>query len=290
MVRNVRPRVARVAGRWWARLDYARRVEPKWLAVTRLQVPVRGLPHAFAGFRIAHLSDFHLHDHATIERAHEAVRLANAAKPDLVALTGDFIHNGHGGVEVAGRIAGSLKARHGIVAVLGNHDWAVRSYWLRRYHLRQRTRRHLRRALRYTLRAYGVQVLQNDAVVIEHHGAQLAIVGLEDLWSRRCDVDRAMRRLNPQLPRILLAHNPMAIEALNGHRCDLMLAGHTHGGQVKLLQHRLFALGKAVRHYRAGLFETKQGFLYVTTGVGCGSFRMRYGVRPEVAIVELVPA
>ncbi len=282
--------MARVAGRWWARIDYARRIEPSWLTVTELVVPVRDLPEAFDGFRIAHLSDFHLHDHATIQRASEAVRLANEARPDLVALTGDFLHDGHRGVEPAGRIAGSLRAKHGVVAVLGNHDWAVRSYWLRRYQLRHKGRRHLRRALIQSLQSYGVRVLRNETLLIERAGQRLAVVGLEDLWSRRCDMDRAVARLEHTVPRVVLAHNPMAIETLNGHRCDLMLAGHTHGGQIKLLQRKAFALGKAVRHYRAGLYQTDSGWLYVTTGVGCGSFRLRYGVRPEIALVTLVAA
>ncbi len=286
---TVRRRVARAAGRTWARLHYAQHVEPHLLSISRLRLPIRNLPSSFDGLRIVHLSDWHLHDDESIHRVQESIELANALEPDLVAITGDFIHDGHSKIETAGRLAAHIRASYGVVAVFGNHDWAVRSYWLRRYHASQPRRRRLRQSLRSALESYGVRVLQNEHFLLDRSRDVVAVVGLEDLWSHRCDVEAALKNLPPEIPRIILAHNPMTIEKLKSYRCDLLLAGHTHGGQIKLLQNRLLAFGRAVRHYRAGLYRANEGWLYVTTGVGCGSFRMRYGVPPEIAVITVYP-
>src|SRR3954466_2723048 len=87
-------RMARFVGRNWARVGYAYHVEPTWLAVNRLTLPVRDLPHAFAGARIAHLSDFHCGSHIPAGFLEGAIERAAAEKPDLIALTGDFIDRG----------------------------------------------------------------------------------------------------------------------------------------------------------------------------------------------------
>lgn len=284
---GVRRQLVEVAGRAWARLHYAQHVEPFWFDMVRVALPVCDLPPDLAPFRLVHLSDWHLHDEESVRRVQKSIELANSLEPDLVAITGDFIHDGHSKIETAGRLASSLHSRYGVVAVFGNHDWAVRSYWLRKYHVKQPRRQRLRESLGRVLEAYGVRLLRNEHVLITGESGRLAIVGLEDLWSHRCDVDLAMSGVPGEIPRIVLAHNPVTIERVGHYRCDLMLAGHTHGGQIKLLQNRLFALGRAVRAYRAGLFRINNAWLYVTTGVGCGSFRLRYGVKPEVALIEL---
>jgi predicted MPP superfamily phosphohydrolase len=274
---------ARWLGRNWARVSYGYRIEPTWLEVNRINIAVADLPPAFAGFRIAQLSDFHASRHVTSAYLEEAIAMAHAEQPDLVVLTGDFVHVGYRYVETVAQCLGSLQAPYGVFAVLGNHDFSVRNaLGIRRY-------RHLSHAVAKALRSRGIQVLQNESCTLAKEGKSLHVVGVDDLWSRGCDLERAFAGLSPTLPTIVLAHNPRTVERLGKQRCDLMLSGHTHGGQVKLAGIGTPTLGRKARHLAAGLYSDGSTQLYVNKGVGFG-FRFRYGVRPEIAIFTLCPA
>jgi predicted MPP superfamily phosphohydrolase len=278
-----RGRLARVIGRGWARVTYGYRVEPTWLELNRLTVQVRGLAPEFAGFRIAQLSDFHCSRHITAAYLDESIDLAHAEHPDLIVLTGDFIHRGFRYVEHVAATLSRLAAPQGVYAVLGNHDFSVRNaLGFRRY-------RHLYRAVTQALTARGIRVLHNEAVQLTRGAGCLHLVGVADLWSRVCDLDTAFAGLAPEVPCVVLAHNPRTVEHLDGRRCDLMLSGHTHGGQIHLPGIGRPTLGRHARRFAAGLYVYRGSHLYVNKGIGFG-FRFRYGVRPEVAILALQPA
>jgi predicted MPP superfamily phosphohydrolase len=120
-------------------------------------------------------------------------------------------------------------------------------------------------------------------------GASVYLVGVEDLWSRVLDLERAFTGLSPSVPTLVLAHNPRTVERLDGRRCDLMLSGHTHGGQVNLPRLGRPTLGRRARRFAAGMYQFNGAQVYVNKGVGFG-IRFRYGVRPEVAVFTLRPA
>src|SRR5262249_10272622 len=141
----------------------------------------------------------------------------------------------------------------------------------------------------HALTARGIRVLHNESVVLTRDEDQLYLAGVDDLWSRACHLDRALGGLSDAMPCILLAHNPCTVERLNGYRCDLMLSGHTHGGQVNLPGLGRVTLSKNGRRFAAGMYHHRKTHLYVNKGVGFG-FRVRYGVRPEVAVLTLCPA
>jgi predicted MPP superfamily phosphohydrolase len=282
-------RLGQVGGRWarwigrnWARLSYARRVEPTWLEVNRHDVPVADLPPAFAGFRIVQMSDFHCSRQVTPTYLGEAVDLAMSQKGDVVVLTGDFVHKGYRYVELIARVLGRLTSPHGVYAVLGNHDFSVRNAlgW-RRY-------QHLHRAVAEALSTQGIRVLHNERISLARADTQMHLIGVNDLWSRVCDLDRAFEGLTPELPHIVLAHNPRTVERLEGRRCDLMLSGHTHGGQIHLPGLGRPTLGRKALRLAAGMYRYQNTFVYVNKGVGFG-FRLRFGVRPEVAVLTLQP-
>src|SRR5262249_188732 len=119
--------------------------------------------------------------------------------------------------------------------------------------------------------------------------SRLHLVGVEDLWSRVCDLDRAFADLSPALPCVVLAHNPRTVEYLADRRCDLILSGHTHGGQVHVPGLGRPTLSRRARRFAAGMYTYGQTHVYVNKGVGFG-FRFRFGVRPEVAVLTLQPA
>ena len=278
-----RGRWARWIGRNWARVSYGYRVEPTWLELNRCEIPISNLPSPFAGLKIVHLSDFHASRQVTPAYLGEAVHLAQAQSADVIVLTGDFIHKGFKHVTRVATTLGRLRAPYGVFAVLGNHDFSVRNaLGFRRY-------RHLHRAVADALADRGIRVLRNETVRLTRDRTHLHLTGVEDLWSRVCDLDRAFAGLGDSLPRIVLAHNPRTVEHLNGHRCDLMLSGHTHGGQVHWPSLGHPVLGRRGRRFVAGLYRYRSSYLYVNKGVGFG-FRFRFGVRPEIAVVTLRPA
>jgi predicted MPP superfamily phosphohydrolase len=246
-------------------------------------VHITNLPAAFAGFRIVQLSDLHASRQVTPQYLSEAVDLALSQEPDLVVLTGDFVHRGYKYVDPVADTLSRLNAPHGVFAVLGNHDFSVRNaLGFRRY-------RHLHRAVAQALCARGIRVLRNESVTLHREGASLHLVGVEDLWSRVCDLERAFARLTTRVPAIVLAHNPRTVLKLNGRRCDLMLSGHTHGGQIQLPRLGRPILSRRARRFAAGMYRHHETSIYVNKGVGFG-FRFRFGVRPEVAVLTLQPA
>lgn len=267
-------------GKKLARWHYARHVEPTWLEENHLQLPIVGLPAACDGITIAHLSDIHDGPQLPKQYLQEVIERTNAHQPDIIALTGDYIHAGYHAVESVGKTLGQLRARLGIYAVLGNHDFSVRNALGRRRHPG------LHQAIANSLAAQGIRVLRNEGLLIQDG---LAIAGIDDLWSRECLPERALEHLPNDIPRILLAHNPMTVEQLAGHRSDLMLSGHTHGGQVMLPRFGRIFLGRDGRRMAAGLHQHPASPVYVSKGVGFG-WRLRYGVRPEIALIKLIKA
>jgi uncharacterized protein len=273
-------RVARLVGRTWARVGYARHVEPTWLEVNRIAMPVRGLAAPFRGLKIAHLTDFHYGPHLPSGYLEGALERARAERPDVIALTGDFIDRGPKHVARAAKLFRGLSAPLGVFAVLGNHDFSV--------HNARGVRRHpaLYREVADALGAEGVTVLRNQAVRFERDGAGLVVAGIDDLWSRECDPRAAFCDQCPETPRVVLAHNPQSVEEFDTHRADLVLSGHTHGGQIDLPGLGRVLLGKKAKRWAAGLYPHNGGHVYVNKGVGFG-WRFRYGVRPEVAVFTL---
>ncbi len=276
-------RMASLVGRNWARLGYAYHVEPTWLAVNRVTLPIRGLPAALSGTRIAQLSDFHCGSHIPTGFLESAIARAAEEKPDLIALTGDFIDRGPRYAPTVAKLFRHLKAPLGVFAVLGNHDFSV--------HTPRGARRHpgLDRVISDALEFEGVLVLRNRSVRIGDEGTALFVAGVDDLWSGESDVGAALGGMCEDTPRVLLAHNPNTVENLNGHRADVILSGHTHGGQIDWPGLGRLFLHKNARRWSAGLYPTCDGHLYVNTGVGFG-WRFRFGVRPELTVFTLKPA
>jgi predicted MPP superfamily phosphohydrolase len=273
-------RVAGLLGRTWAHISYAYHVEPTWLEVNRATLTVRGLPAAFDGVKIAHLTDFHCGSHIPREYLEDAIARTHDEKPDLIALTGDFIDRGPGHVSSAAKLFRHLKAPLGVFAVLGNHDFSV--------HTARGVRRHigLDREITDALESEGVSVLRNRAVRFDRGGGGLVVAGVDDLWSGEANPDAALARECPNTPRVVLAHNPRAVESFGEIRADLVLSGHTHGGQINLPRLGRILLAKKARRWAAGLYPHNGGHVYVNKGVGFG-WRFRFGVRPEIAVFTL---
>jgi len=241
------------------------------IQTTRREIEIEGLPAGFDGFRIVHLTDLHHGRQVPLELVSRAVAAANAAEPDLVVLTGDYVT---GSARYASGCAGEmtrLRAPHGSIAVLGNHD-----FWSDAEIVSE------------ALAGAGVRVLGNESLVLNRGEDRLALVGVEDLWAGDADPEAAVAGLEPGIPRLMLTHNPDLIQELPDLNIALALAGHTHGGQIGVPVLRgLTVPSRYGSKYASGLVQGPTTRVYVCRGIGTVGLPVRIFCRPEVAVLTL---
>ena len=252
---------------------YAFLVEPRWLQVTRTRIHARGLHPSLEGFRIALLTDLHAGEGTPLSVIRRACRLAVAEKPHLVALTGDFAADDAPGFRRVLSALECLDAPYGVYAVPGNHDHTV---GIEKWH-----------------RDVGehpvVRDLTNRAVVHDVEGARLCVAGVDDYSQGQPDLDV----LPPPGERdftLLLAHDPDQAERARRDydAVDLIVSGHTHGGQVRLpFVGALRNPAEREDLYEEGLRRRPWTQVYTSRGVGTVHIPVRFLCRPEVAVLVL---
>ncbi len=252
---------------------YALLVEPLWLQTTRTRVHLRGLHPDLEGFRIALLTDLHAGAGTPLSLVRRAQRAAMLARPDLIAITGDLVEDDAPGFREVLDALGGLSAPYGVYAVPGNHDHKV---GIGRFHADVAERR-------------GIVDLTNDARVLRVGGAHLCVAGVDDLSRGRPSLE-ALPPPEERDTTLLLAHDPDQAERARRayDRVDLILSGHTHGGQVRLPV--VGALKNPARRddlYEEGLRRRPWTQVYVSRGVGTVHLPVRFLCRPEVAVLEL---
>jgi predicted MPP superfamily phosphohydrolase len=232
-----------------------------------------------AHLRVAHLTDLHFGRVTPLAVQRHAVELTNAEQPDLVVITGDFVC--HSQLYLDQLIETLSQLRAPTLAVLGNHD-----YWSGADEVM------------WSLRRAGVEVLRNQHTVVELRHQRIQIVGLDDAYTGHADRDRAVRGLRRDLPSLGISHIAEEADGLWAHGVPLVLAGHTHGGQVTLARMHEITLGRLVGHrYVHGLYGRRRacgdgdptGAVYVSAGIGAAVMPLRLGERGtrELAIFEL---
>ena len=250
--------------------------ESQWVALERLEVPVERLPASLDGFSILHLSDFHLGTVSLNGRAVEkAVRFAERSEHDLVAVTGDLLSASRGEPALQ-RALVRLHARHGVYAVLGNHDIAV-------------TRDPFSGARELDdLTAAGAVLLRDQAMSLQVDGVRVQVVGCEPraFMERRA---RPWELVDPAAElRILLCHFPDVVDRIPPGSFDLVLAGHLHGGQICLpLPGGKLRLSNFGPPYPEGVFRLDGTTLVVSRGIGTTFVPFRFFSRPQAAVLVL---
>ncbi len=239
------------------------------LRFNRLALAFDDLPPAFDDFKILHLSDLHID--SLPEATQAAISLVDGVEADLCVLTGDYQQEARGTraivVPMLARLVGTVGARHGVCAVLGNHDDA---------------------GLAAVLEGFGVRVLINESWILEAGGERLVITGTDDVHRFHTPDAPAALAAAPAGFRIALVHSAelAGLAATSGHR--LYLAGHTHGGQICLPTGR--PLHTNLRRHRQcarGLWHIDRMIGYTNTGVGVSDIAARYFSRGEVALISL---
>jgi predicted MPP superfamily phosphohydrolase len=229
------------------------------------------LSSRLSGLRIVQLTDIHVGNFMKQAKLEWYVRAVNDLEPDIIALTGDFIASSAQFIPACAAALEKLEARDGVFACLGNHD-----YWVGAQRVTE------------ALQAAGVEVLRNEARTLSLKGAILNIAGVDDPWRGKTDFDRALSMTNPNAPTIMLCHQPDLFPAVVQREIDLTLAGHYHGGQIKL-QFLGMAISPAhlISEFVEGLYIQGRSQLYVSRGIGITGPPVRLNAPPEITLLHL---
>jgi predicted MPP superfamily phosphohydrolase len=247
--------------------------------IVRREIALKRLPASFDGFTIAHISDFHYEHHFSVVPIEKAVGMVNGLRPDLIALTGDFIT-----VPIFNRARFLRKSAETVIpcaallsqlhapkyAILGNHD-AMANPPL----------------IVHALQDHGIPVLRNRCVPIEHGSARVWLAGIDDLLRGVPRIDETLKGIPPEEATILLAHEPDFADQAASYPVDLQLSGHSHGGQVWIPGVGAPWLPPMSRRYPRGLYRVKDLTLYTNMGIGTIRAPIRLNCPPEVTLITL---
>jgi uncharacterized protein len=229
------------------------------------------LPSGFHGLRVVQISDIHHGLFLPKEWLSEAVRQANRLNPDIIALTGDFVTYSRRNIGPAAELLGRLRARYGVFAVLGNHDFRVDAG-----------------AITEALRRQHIDVLRNRHVTLWFGGESVYLAGVDD-YGYGADLRRAMRGVPREAATILLAHNPRVIHLASRHNVSLVLSGHTHVGQVNLpLLGTVYGRSPERLRYKIGWDRMAATQIYVSCGIGTIVLPWRLRCPAEITHLELL--
>ena len=245
-------------------------IERRFVRIRRLTVSVVDLPPEFEGYTIAQLSDLHVGSFDPLARALEWAKLSNALEPDLAVVTGDLVTAGRGFYREAAQAIGTLSAKDGVFVTLGNHDL------------------HQQDELSQLVVAHGSVVLRNESCVVRRGGAELIVAGMDARKADPSDVKRVLAGQPQRAPIVLLSHYPTSFEAAVEAGADLVLTGHTHGGQlgVPFFSQR-FNFARLTRQRSRGPVYSGKTTMYVNAGLGTTGPPMRLAVPPEIALFTL---
>ena len=257
--------------------------EPNNLQIEREVITIQNLPQEFKGAKIVHLTDFHSYWFGPREK--RVLEIIEKLNPDFVFITGDFVDlttksvtdRNLSSVRVFWQELGE-RYRDRVFAVLGNHDYDIEI-----------------KRVGDILGISGIEILSNENKRIFINNEFIYLIGVDDPRTNRDNLEKAMREIQEDRPKILLAHSPDIISEAAGRRIDLVLVGDTQGGQVNIpfldrFLRYLKPLTEYGRKYISGLFKIDSTYLYVNRGVGTSMLPIRFNCPPEITLIELTPS
>jgi uncharacterized protein len=264
---------------------YGALLERRQFAVDHFTIPVPGLSSELAHLTVVQLTDIHVGPFMTPEELAEYVEAVNRLKPDIIALTGDFVAGSESEASPCVESLAQLQARYGVFACMGNHDVYAR----------------VEDKLEHLFTEKGIQTLRNNAKSIRIAGSKISMLGIDDLERGHADLRRALTvcEREPGEVKVLLSHRPEIFpEAAKGD-IDLVLSGHYHGGQVKLSPAaRSLSVARLLTPYAEGFFRLaraghgagKTAHLFVSRGIGITGVPIRINCPPQIAHLTLIKA
>jgi uncharacterized protein len=254
-------------------------LEPNEPRVVQREIRLSRWPEKLDGFTIALLSDFHYDSHFSVHPIERSIPLVNSLKPDLIALTGDFVSvplfsrddkKAAAAAEPCANCLRKMHAPYGLWAVLGNHDFYSDP-------------NHITRSLQDA----GIHVLSNQSTAVELNGGRFWLSGVGDVTGGDADLDATLHRVPAGEATVLLAHEPDYADYASRHPIDLQLSGHSHGGQVRFPFIPPFYLPPLGEKYIWGLFNVGPLTLYTNPGLGTVGFPVRFNCPPEITFITL---
>ena len=244
----------------------------RWFFVKRhLDIPITGLDPALDGYTIAHLSDLHIGCNTPRWWGMRWVAATNEESPDLVVVTGDMVTSGTLFHDDIADIVGGLQGKDGVVVSMGNHDYFGDG-----------------EPLISLLIEKGVTVLRNAGQILSRAGGQMYLAAIDDTWTKRADMDRALEGRPEGMPTVLLAHDPDRFPHAVKRDVSLVLSGHTHGGQIAVpFIGRHINASRLAHKFHIGVYEDGESKLYVHPGLGTTGPPIRLGVAPAIVFLHL---
>ena len=256
---------------------YAFFIEPWMITVAKYEIESEQLPEAFDGFKIAFIADPHHGQPHSYNKLNRVIRKTHGQSPDLILLGGDYSYEHPKALVECFEKFAELDAPLGVYAILGNHD-----YWNPPQ-------------MRQAIADAGIKLLQNSGEWIEKDGARILLVGVDDLWCGKPSLEPVWQELIDSDYAILLSHNSDFIDDVEPSllpHIDLMLSGHTHGGQVTLFG--LYTPKKMVKSDMiSGHFppnDTGKPHTIISNGIGTSGLPLRFFARPQIVVVTLKKA
>jgi predicted MPP superfamily phosphohydrolase len=241
------------------------------IEVTHHTIRLKNLPQPFDGLKLVHLTDIHHSKFVSFNDVFRMVGLSNQQDPDLVLLTGDYITWSKKFIGPVAEALRSLKSRLGVYAVLGNHDIRVSADQVTQ-----------------ALKKVQIEVLRNASARIDLGGDSLWIGGVDEYIYGQSDIPEATKDVPRSQPKILLAHNPEIMDEAAGHQVDFVLAGHTHGGQIKIPYMRsLNVVTQPGRKILEGFVRRGKTQMYISRGLGKVVVPVRIFCPPEIPVFYL---
>lgn len=234
------------------------------ISIEHVRIRLKRLPKELDGFRIIHLSDIHHSPFTGIDYISSIVKVSNFLEPDMFVLTGDYVSHESEYIEPVARVLGELKSRHGTYACLGNHDhWTNADLIVNHFN------------------RFGIKILINEGFRFEANNASFWFCGVDDYMVGKTDLKQALEGSREDEFKLLLSHNPQVVRFAARYGVDLVLSGHTHGGQIRLKTER------KSRRLKSGLFHYHNTQVYITRGIGTVIVPLRYQCPPEISLLEL---
>jgi len=262
-------------------LGYAFFIEPKWIKENRFSINIAKNSTSSQTLNILHISDIHFSKKSSIKYIRKSFENAVKNKPDLILITGDFITEHLIDKQNYIDALSILSSSAPVFAVGGNHDGGIWASNLGGYSTID--------SVSNLLESSNIKLLQNGISALEVHGLQILIGGVGDTWAGYFQPNQILDSMNNHTAnyKILLSHNPDTKEILKGMKWDLLLCGHTHGGQI-----RLPVIGTPFAPVRdksivKGLFEYNGRSIHISAGIG--NFKgIRFNCRPEYSIISVI--
>jgi len=260
---------------------YSAFIEPRIIKVRKINIELKDLSD---NIWIVFFSDLHLGPYKKYDFVNKIVIKVNELNPDIILIGGDFITGNKNTFKYLTPLK-NLQAEYSILAVLGNHDYDLAFDF-------EKARYNLADELEKFLYSLNISVLRNSSKLIKTKKGNINIVGLDDLWAEKINVNQAFSQTSEEYHTIALFHNPDSIKKIIDKKIDMFLAGHTHGNTFRFPPGRpLIPFIRNIKlppRYLKGFHKYRKIPIYITSGVGEAVTRMRFlGNFPELIVIDL---